>query len=215
MTAAPTQAYVAVAPNGLLTVRPRRRPWLIAAGALVAALGALGVVWLVGAAGQRQEVLVVRAAVAYGEIIEDSDLGIARVSIDPGVAVVPAEQRSALVGMVAVTALAPGMLLAPGLVAPSSGPPEGYVVVPLALPVERMPASGLRPGDRVLAVASTALEAGGSGLISTSAQVEQVGSTDVNGTTVVDVSVPAAEGPELAAAAADNRVSIVVTPVGG
>lgn len=214
MTSALSDAAVASSTKPL-TLRPRRRPWLIATGALLAAVGALGVVWLVGAAGQRQEVLVIRTAVSFGERIEDSDLGVARVSIDPGIATVPADQRSALVGKTAITALVPGMVMAPGLVAPSVGPEKGYVLVPLALSAERMPASGLRPGDTVLAVASDALDGGGQGVVSTPADVVKVGTPDVNGVTVVDLSVPATQGPGLAVAAAEDRVSIVVTPAGG
>ena len=52
-------------------------------------LGSLTVVWLVGAAGQRQEVLAVRADVAYGEAVTADDITIARVSVDPGIAVLP------------------------------------------------------------------------------------------------------------------------------
>ena len=69
------------------SVRGRRRPWLVALGVLLACLGALGVVWMVGAAGQRQEVLVVRQELAYGDEVTASDVGVVRVSVDPGVEV--------------------------------------------------------------------------------------------------------------------------------
>jgi hypothetical protein len=212
---APASGHV----HDLVPVRGRRRPWLVATGALLAAVGALSVVWLVGAAGQRQEVIAVRQAVAYGEVIEAADLGLSRVSVDPGIDVVPAGARASLVGQVATTRLLPGMLMAPGMVAPIGEPTEGRVLVPIAVPVERMPAGGLRPGDRILAVdidPGSATEDGrptapASGTL-TPAMVVRIGPMDVNGITVVDVTTAAPQGPALAAAAAGGRVAVVVEP---
>jgi hypothetical protein len=200
-------------------VRGRRRRGLIAAGALLASVGALGVVWLVGAAGQRIDVVVVRQDVAYGEPIDAGDLGVARVSVDPGVAVVPADGAAALVGQVATTRLSTGMLLAPGMVATAGEPAPGRVLVPIALPAERMPAGGLRAGDRVIAVdAGTAADPTTPGVASVGsgvpALVVRVGAPDVNGTTVVDVTTTPGDGPWLAVAAANGRVALVVQPSG-
>lgn len=193
-------------------VRGRRRPWLIAAGLLLTAVGALAVMWLVGAAGQRQEVLVVRQQVEYGEELEAADLGVVRVSVDPGVDVVPAGQRGALEGQVATTRLTPGMLLVAGAVEPAAEPGPGRVLVPIAVPAERMPAGGLRAGDRILAVDSEPAEGPplGGGYPAT---VVRVGPMDVNGVTVVDVTTAANDGPGLAIAAANGQIALVVQPV--
>ena len=142
--------------TGLAPVRGRRRPWLLGLGAFLAAVGSLTVVWLVGAAGERQEVLAVRADVAYGEVVTADDITIARVSVDPGIAVLPGADRDSVVGQVATTRLAPGMLLTEGMVEPDGEPGPGRVLVPIAVPAERMPAGGLRAGDRILAVDSEA-----------------------------------------------------------
>jgi hypothetical protein len=205
--------------NDMVPMRARRRPWLVATGALLAAVGALSVVWLVGAAGQRQEVIAVRQEVAYGEVIEAADLGLSRVSVDPGIDVVPAGAQDLLIGQVATTRLVPGMLLAPGMVAPAGEPSEGRVLVPIAVPIERMPAGGLRAGDRILTVdidpgsvaedGSPAAPAAGT---PTPATVVRIGPMDVNGITVVDVTTAAPQGPALAAAAAAGRVALVVQP---
>jgi hypothetical protein len=206
--------------HDLTPVRARRRPWLVASGALLAAVGALSVVWLVGAAGQRQEVVAVRQEVAYGDVIEAADLGVARVSVDPGIDVVPAGDRDLLIGQVATTRLVPGMLMAPGMAGPSGEPAAGRVLVPIAVPIERMPAGGLRPGDRILAVDIDAESASGgaSPAVSTatavSATVVRTGPMDVNGVTVVDVTTAAPRGPSLAAAAAAGRIALVVEPSG-
>lgn len=192
-------------------VRGRRRPWLIALGALLASIGALAVVWMVGAAGQRQEVLVVRQELAYGDEVTSADLGIARVSVDPGVAVVPASRRSDMVGLIATTRLTPGSLLTGDALSPRSGPVAGQVLVPVALPAERMPAGGLQPGDRILAV-TTQAEQGAAASIP--AVVVRVGDMDVNGVSVVDVTAAAADGPRLTVSAAQDAVAIVVQPTG-
>lgn len=217
----------------------------MASGALLASLGALMVVWLVGAAGQRQEVLVVRQQVPYGSVVTDEDLGVARISLDPGIRSVPTTDRGLVVGQVASTRLVPGMVLAPGMVEPEGEPVAGRVLVPLALATERMPAGGLRAGDRILvidtgapgsfplggAAAGSAAEGGaaagsaatgegsgamGAGLVRwVPAVVVRIGPIDVNGIVVVDVTVPAPDGPALAAAAAHGQVALVVQPMGG
>lgn len=203
---------------GLAPVRARRRPWLLGLGALLAALGSLTVVWLVGAAGQRQEVLAVRAEVAYGEVLSSDDLTIARVSVDPGISVLPGADRDAVVGQVATTRLVPGMLLNAGMVEPDGEPGPGRVLVPIAVVSERMPAGGLRAGDRILAVESgTAGPDGGAAVLAapTEATVVRVGPADINGVTVVDVTTAAAAGPRLAVAAANGNVALIVEPNGG
>ena len=202
---------------GLAPVRGRRRPWLLGLGALLAALGALTVVWLVGAAGQRQEVLAVRADVAYGEVVTADDMTIARVSVDPGISVLPGADRDAVVGQVATTRLTPGMLLTAGMVEPVGEPGPGRVLVPIAVPAERMPAGGLRAGDRILAVDSEPAgpDAGVSVAASpTAATVVRVGPADINGVTVVDVTTTAAAGPRLAVSAANGHIALIVEPTG-
>jgi hypothetical protein len=202
----------------LPAVRGRRRPWVIATGALLASLGALAVIWLVGEAGQRHEVLLVRQEVPYGRMLTADDVTVARVSLDPGVSSWPAADREGVPGMVAATRLVPGMLLAPEMVEPSGAPGAGQVLVPIALPSERMPAGGLRAGDRILAV-----DAGGPtddpdtavGPVRwVPATVVRVGPADINGVTVVDVTATPADGPGLALLAANARVAVVVQPSG-
>ena len=203
---------------GLAPVRGRRRPWLLGLGALLAALGALTVVWLVGAAGQRQEVLAVRSDVAYGQVVTADDITIARVSVDPGVAVLAGAERSAVVGQVAMTRLTPGMLLTEGMLEPAGEPGPGRVLVPIAVPSERMPAGGLRAGDRILAVDSedAAAADGGVGVAAAPipATVVRVGPVDINGVTVIDVTTASTAGPALAVAAANGHVALVVEPSG-
>lgn len=197
-------------------VRGRRRPWLIALGVLLATVGALGVVWLVGAAGQRVEVLVMRQEIRYGQPLTEDSVGVARVSVDPGVSVMPAADRDLVVGQVAATHLVAGALLAADMITTDAGPGAGQALVPLAIPSERMPAGGLQAGDRILAVdagaATDVASATGGATRTYPATVVRVGAPDVNGTTVVDVTTGATDGPPLAVAAAHGQVAIVVQP---
>ena len=213
------------APSRPTPVRGHRRPWVVATGALLASLGALMVVWLVGAAGQREEVLVVRQQVPYGAVVSAEDLGVARVSLDPGIQSVSAADRGGVVGQAAATTLVPGTLLGPNMVEPVGEPRAGRVLVPLAVTSERMPAGGLRPGDRILAVdaGGPASPAGGGGfdaegpatVRSVPATVVRVGPVDINGTVVVDVTVSSPDGPALAVASALGQVALVLQPMGG
>lgn len=202
---------------GLAPVRGRRRPWLLGLGAFLAAVGSLTVVWLVGAAGERQEVLAVRADVAYGEVGTADDITIARVSVDPGIAVLPGADRDSVVGQVATTRLTPGMLLTEGMLEPDGEPGPGRVLVPIAVPAERMPAGGLRAGDQILAVDSEAAGPDAGAAVAaapTAATVVRVGPADINGVTVVDVTTTAGAGPGLAVAAANGHVALIVEPTG-
>ena len=168
-------------------------------------------VWLVGAAGDRQEVLAVRSDVAYGQVLSADDVTTARVSVDPGVAVLPTQDADAVIGLVASTRLSPGMLLTTDMVEPVGEPGAGRVLVPIAVPADRMPAGGLRADDRLLAV-----DAEGAGAMApTPATVVRVGPADINGTTVVDVTTATQAGPDLAVAAANGHVALVVQPSGG
>lgn len=200
-------------PAPLVPVRGRRRPWLVALGAFLAATGALLVVWMVGAAGQRQEVLVLRQDVPYGQPVTDADLAVTRVSVDPGVEVVPAADRDRVAGLVAATTLTAGALLTPASVEAAGEPGPGRVLVPVPLAAERLPAGGLRPGDRILAVGTASAESASTLAIPSS--VVRVGSMDVNGVSVVDVTVAAQDGSRLAVAAAQGAVAIVLQPSGG
>lgn len=206
---APSQPSARI-PGPAVPVRGRRRPWLIALGVLLSVVGALAVVWLVGAAGQRIEVLVVRSEVAYGQALSADDLGVARVSVDPGVAVVPSADRPVMIGQYAATPLYPGMLLAPEMVTPESGPTPGRAHVPVAIAAERMPAGGLHAGDRILLVDAGDAAAPGSPSRTFTATVTRVGVTDVNGVTVVDVATSLGDAPGLSVASANGRVAVVV-----
>ena len=148
------------APNGQAThvqrgatvVSPkgRRRPGLITAGVALAALGALVAVWLVTSAGDRTDVVMLARDVPYGTALTSEDLTLTAVAVDPRVTTVSAADASAIVGQVAAADLVAGSLLAPGQVTSTAPPGPDEVLVPLPVSAERLPASGLTAGDRLL-----------------------------------------------------------------
>ncbi len=196
--------------------RTRRRPALLALGAGLMALGVLSGAWLVNGAGDRQSVLAVARAVPFGTVITASDLTRAEVSLDPAVATVPANELGQIVGRIAATDLTPGSLLTRSAVTDVAPPVRGQVLVAIAVPATRMPAGGLQAGDRVLVVGTPAAGADPPTLPPTTiaATVVRLGPTDLNGVTVVDVTVTSADGPALAARSATGRIALVLQPRG-
>lgn len=187
-------------------VRSRRRPWLMAVGVLVSALGVLIVVWLVGTAGQRKQALVVARDVPYGQVIAAADLSVAGLAADAGVHALPASSSGSVVGRVAAVNLSAGMLLTAEMTDPVGEPGPGRVLVPLALAVDRIPVSGLRAGDRVRAVDAQDPRQ------SVAAVVVAVGEPDVDAVSVIDVTTLAADGPRLAASSANRQVVVILEP---
>lgn len=194
--------------------RSRRRPALLALGVALVALGALVTAWLVSSAGQRTPVLMLARDVPFGAVISTTDLAVTDVSVDPSVAVVPVSDEESVIGMTASANLGAGTLLSRASLTPASPPTAGQLLVGLAVPANRMPAGGLSAGDRILVVDTPAADAdpptGPPPTIA--ATVVRVGASDLNGVTVVDVTVATGDGPALAARAATGRVALVVEP---
>jgi hypothetical protein len=192
----------------------RRRPLMLALGLALVAVGALTSVWLVSSASQRVPVLVLARDVPYGAPITAADLTTTDVSVDPNVATIPASELDTVVASVAATTLSAGSLLSRAELTAAAPPAAGQVLVGVAIPATRMPAGGLAPGDRVLVVDTPAAEADPSAVAPATipATVVRVGGMDVNGVTVVDVTVATGDGPALAARAATGRIAVVVQP---
>ena len=211
-----------IAATGALTrssvgVPRRRRPGLLAAGVVLAVLGALAALWMVNAAGQRVPVLVLARTVPVGAAVADADLAVTDLSAGPGIVAVEAGRRSEVVGQVARTELVAGSLLSPDQLAPAGLLEAGQVLVVIALPPSRMPATGLAPGTPILVVSTPPTDAdatAASAPASIAATVVRVGTPDLNGLTPVDVALPAGDGPALAARAATGRIAVVVRPTG-
>jgi len=206
------------APGHLRGLPRRRRPGMIALAAALIGAGILASAALYHRADHQVPVLMVNAPVPAGSVITARDVGTTTVAGAPGVHVIPARQLSQVVGLVAATALRPGTLLAPSELTSKLSPGAGQDLVPVAVKPSALPASGLVPGDQVLAVATPAT--GGSNgsaappvLTQPIPAVVQAVNTvaDQDGFDVVDLLVSASDGPAVAQQAATGQIALVIT----
>lgn len=213
----PNGPVPAVTPGQLRGLPRRRRPGMIALAAALVGVGILGSAELYHRADHQVPVLLVTAQVSAGAVITANDLGTTTVAAGPGVQDIPARQLSQVIGLVAATGLQKGTLLASSELTTRLAPSPGEDLVPVALKPSALPASGLAPGDQVLAVATPATGGSGSGAaaVLTSpvpAVVEAVTTAaDQNGNDVVDLLVAASLGPAVAQQAATGQIALVVT----
>jgi hypothetical protein len=123
---------------------------------------------------------------------------------------------STVVGQFASVPLAAGTLLTKGQLSAQAVPGQGRQVVSVSLKPQQAPAHPLTPGVPVLLVRTPDTSVLGAGAQSSSARpvagvVFAVRVLESASGVVVDVIVDAAEGPDIATAAAGGRVAIVVT----
>jgi hypothetical protein len=222
----PTQDTVALSagdgqrsPNQLTPLPRRRRPLMIIAAALLVGLGILISVAVYQRVNRQVQVLVVQRDVAAGSIITAGDVGTASIAAS-GISDIPARQRNQVVGLVAASALHPGMLLAASDLATSLPPPAGKVLVGVSVRPSALLASGLVPGDHVALVATPGVigenTQGGvpnlSLLSPVSGVVQAVNATpNQDGDVVVDVIVPAADGALVLEQDSTGQIGLMIT----
>lgn len=206
-------------PVASLPVPRRRRPGLVVAAVVLVGAGSWVGVTAMGSAGNRDRVLAVARPVAFGERLTEQDLTVARLSSDPHLRPVPAEDRDQVIGLRATTTLRPGTLLVRAQLTDRPVPAPDEEVV--ALPVEsgQMPTRGVTPGRRVLLV-ETPPDQPAVDDTSPAAPVEvhgtvlAVGDPNEQDVRTVDVLVGEADGPRLAILARAGRVAVVLLPGG-
>jgi SAF domain len=230
--AAPTGPGSAGAPAMVgreAAVRRRRRPALWAAGAALVALGVLAAAALIGRAGDRVDVLALARTVPVGQTLQPADLTVAQLPADPAIHPIPAAEADQVVGKVAVTELTAGSLLTAAQLTDTAVPAAGEQLVGVAAKPGQLPARGLRPGDRVLAVPvpgdqgrpdeqpgtpGTGGAGGGPPAGAVPGRVVQVGPADADGAVTVDLLVGQDAGSRLAALASTGRLALVLLPAG-
>jgi hypothetical protein len=195
----------------------RRRPGLIAVSVVLVCLGALVGAWLWVSASSAQEVLALRETVHRGELIEDADLMVVRVSVDPALHPVAASERGAVVGKRASLDLPAGGLLPAGAASEELLPQPGMSVVGLSLTGAQQPAEELHSGDpvRVVITPGDQGEVGDKEPATIQAVVIGVHTDEETGDRIVDVTVPAADAPKLAAWAATGKVAVIMDSAAG
>ena len=210
---APATTNGSQAPTPLAVLGERRPGPRLALAALLVVAAAIAAVIVYQRASAEANVLVVARPLAYGQMIVEEDLRVARVA-GSGVSTIPSGRRHLVVGRRVRATLEEGTVLARSMLSlgPIVGPGES--VAPGALRPGTFPAS-LQAGDRVRVVR---LPASGSGQSSepkalTTATVLSVASPkDRVGTanTAVSLIVPSETADVVAAAGASGQLSLVL-----
>ncbi|GAA2910505.1 flagellar protein FlgA [Actinoplanes cyaneus] len=200
----------------------RRRPGLLAAGAVITVVAILGGYSYARTAGDAVPVLAVANTVTAGHQITAADLKTVQVNRGSGLEPIPADQQSSVVGKYAAVELLGGTLLTGGQVADTTVPGTGKQLVGLELTPGQLPARALRPGEAVQLVITsdprnvTVDAKGGDAAqalprpLTLPATVAGVGERAADGNVVVDVEVAEAYGPGLLDRAQQGRVAIAV-----
>lgn len=195
-------------------LRVRRRPWLFALMAALVAAGGLLAAYAYTSLDRTQAVLVLVDDVARGATIEQSDISVVRLSVDPALSAVAATDESRIVGSRAAADLWAGTLVTEGSIAESVVPVTGESMVGVSLTSAQMPSEPLYAGDEVRLVLTPEGVDGSGGLGQTlrtiDAAVVNVSRVAETGSTVVDVTVASDEAAELAAVAARGGVALVL-----
>ncbi|MFD0201426.1 MULTISPECIES: hypothetical protein [Saccharothrix] len=199
------------------TGRRRSMPYLLLGMLLVLACVG-GFVLISLNSGDRQAVLALARGVQVGHVLTTQDLRQVNVAVDPGVAVVGADQAVTVVGRLMATSLSAGALLTPDALGGAALPTNGQAIAALALKPGQVPAE-VGPGARVSVVfvpgqAGTATSPPADGGMVWPAVVTSVTTPANDQNTVVSVQLSEAAARQVAAVPA-GQLSIVMLSAGG
>lgn len=198
-------------PEGL----PARRRWArVAAGAALALLGGYVFASLYVSAGERVEVLAVARDVDRFAEVRPDDLRTVRVAADPGVDTVEAGDLDEIDGRIAATDLIEGSLLSPNQVLARGERRVGAneAIVGAEMGPGDAPQGALVGGVDIYVVVRPSDSAGGQQEARrVQGWILEVGEPDPNtDARAVELVVPESEAAAVTAAAAEDRLSLVV-----
>ncbi|NGO13420.1 hypothetical protein G5C60_38955 [Streptomyces sp. HC44] len=212
-----------------LPAPPReRKPALAALAVLLILVGALGATMLVLRAGDRVEVIQVKADIQAGESITDTNITSVMVAEDSSINYVRWEQRNALKSLKAKSTIYEGTVVIGDMFAAKSSLPAGKASVGLALKEGQYP-STIKPGDIVAAYrvgrtgstpdtddSSGGTAAGTDTLLVENARVNTKSSDDdatvSSGNLSITLLVDQDDVPALTQAAAAGEVAVALVP---
>lgn len=191
-------------------LRARRSARLVIIGILFACLGSLTMAWAWTATQDSQTVVLMAKDVARGARVEASDLATTTLGRADGVAVLPADQASQIVGQYAWVDLPAGSLPGAGSVG-AQVVPAGTAHVGLRLGAGRLPSQPLPAGARVtlVAVPSAMDNDRNPGAQFEAIVVAAPRATSDGASWLLDVQVNDGSAAAVAALAAAERVSVV------
>ncbi len=198
---------------------PRRRvevPQLLVAVLLVA-LSALAAVVLFSRAASRDPVLALANEVERGQVVNAGDFQVVYVGTDDAVATVSADELATLTGLTPVADLEAGTIVTSSHFVARNMLGLGEGVVGLALSPGEYPTLRLAPGDRVDVIRTepspvpgeTQPAAGGLVLVA-AAEVFDITELGTQGQQFVSLRMPVGAAAEVARAAADGRIRLVL-----
>ncbi|HEV2809584.1 MAG TPA: SAF domain-containing protein, partial [Acidimicrobiales bacterium] len=206
------------AQNGLragTVQRQRNVPWMVL-GVILVVGGALVFAALASSIGGRQSVLAMARAVPAGQVVGASDLVEVELASDGGnLRAIAAGDIDTVVGQTAALDLIQGTLVTRDHLGAGSGPGQGKAIIGLALEPGQVPSSELAPGDRVEVLDTGANPVAGERnqprvlAAAKVSEVEKVETGSATGDVAVSLVVDKAEAPPIAAAAAQDRVTLV------
>jgi hypothetical protein len=200
------------------TARAGRRPrtsWIALGLLVLVGFGLFGAITIARVAG-RSPVLALAQPIARGEQLTGSHLAVVNVGTDDAVALMPAADRDQLLGLTATAGMEAGTLITRSQFAEGPTVAAGLSVLGLALDPGEYPIATLRPGDRVVVVrtpASTPTGSQDSGptVLATSAEVFAIEPlSETAHTVMISIVVPQDVVPEIASAAAQDRVRLAL-----
>ncbi len=155
--------------------------------------------------------LVVKRTVYRDQVITAADLGATSAVPALGVETLSSDQLDTVVGRTALSDLVEGSLLSPR----SFGEPvveAGSVRIGLRLAAGRLPSAAMPPGTEVLLVPVGRDGAEPPAGASVTARIATAAAVLPDGASIVDVSVPAAEGERVVRLAANEQLALVRLP---
>lgn len=192
--------------NGHVVPPTRRRTGrtskLLLLAVLLGVLGALLAVYAFRSAVAREGVVALARPLSYGDTVDPTALREVLLPSDTGLATIAWSDADSVIGTTAATDLRVGQTLTPDAITRERTPMSGEAVVGIPADPGHVPTTPLNPRDAVLLVSP-----GRPPLLAT---VVRTGETDLSGRRTVDVVVPQAEAEEVALAALDERVVLVL-----
>jgi hypothetical protein len=195
----------------------RRRPAVWGTGIALVAVGAAVATSAALSAGAKHDVLALTRTVPAGRMLTAADLRIVRVAADVSVATVPAADEATAVGQRISVDLVANSLLVPGALGGAGVPAKGQALLGVALKAGQLPARQLSRGDQAELV-TTPSNATGSGStrspepVVVPVTVDAEEPTGSDGTTIVDLVLPADAATNVAAQAAAGQLVLVLLP---
>lgn len=136
--------------------RPQRQIPAMALGVLLVIGGGLGVALWSTAQSERTVVLAAARTLEPGDVVQREDLRAVSVALDETVPSVPDTALTDLVGSTVRLPIEQGTIVGAAMFGDSQLVPEGFALIGAVLDAGRYPSSGLRSGDRVVMIHTTA-----------------------------------------------------------